>query len=1509
VLTISSGHSADYLLGAVAAGRENYYTGAVAAGEPPGRWYGRGAEALGLSGLVDHQDMTALYEHFVDPRDPGFRDPAAWKETATLGHTGRKYLSEEEIYAAALRAEPHASPERRAEMQLEAGKRARRNVAFLDATFSVQKSVTVLHTAFEAQEVAARRTAEQALTDQIAAAAAGDTAAVYRYTDQYTAARTAEQAWAAHRTAVENAIWAGNRAVLDYLADKAGYSRIGHHGGAAGRYTDAHDWTIASFFQHDSRDHDPQLHIHNAILNRVQGTDGTWRTLDGRALYAYRGAASAVGERTMEEHLTRSLGVRFAARPDGKAREILGIGRQVMELFSSRRRAITAKTATMVRAFEHRFGRPPNSLELDRLQRQATFATRNAKSHQGETVEARLERWDSELRAEVAGGLAQVATDVLALRGSTAAAAAEASEPDAATADPVRWAPQAVVETALAEVQATKAAWTEGDLTRAVSDALPDHLGGLDAGQVTALLDGLTHQALGLAVPLDPSRPGEQALPPQLRLADGRAAYEAPGSRLYATPAHVRSERALAAAGARGHAPALDPAVAAGFVTSLAETGIELGADQAAAVRGILSSGAAVETLVGPAGTGKSFVVGALAKAWSDPALWDGAARRAVGLATSQIATEVLTGEGLQARNIARWLATQQRLADGHAGAEDLPWRLGHGDLLIVDESSMVTTADLAAIHAHTSKAGAKLLLTGDHKQLAAVGAGGAMDLLTGTAPCYELAEVRRFDQPWEGSASLRLRDADHKVLAEYHRHGRLLDAGAIEQAETSAARGWLADTLSGRRSLLIVDTNEQAARLSARLRSEMVRLGRVAEAGVPLGLQGTYAGVGDLVQGRRNGWNLAGYQGNRRGPINRETYRVLSTREDGGLVVAPILGRTHGEEQLAEPMVLPSEYVTEHLALGYASTAHAAQGLTVDTTHCVITAGTGPEALYVGMSRGRHGNTAHVTTRAVPAVDAPTGVTNEAVHRSPAAVLAGTLEAADPQRSALSTAVEAAAENAAIRTPGELLADAAELATAGRTARWLDQLTAAGHLTGEQRVALAAEDTSTTLSRVLRRVELAGHDPHQVLLTAITSKPLDGARRLTNVIHSRITESVSLDPIGDTYAEWVPHVEDPQWQAYLEQLAASADGRRQQLGAEVAAEQPQWAVESLGPLPDTAEELAEWKQRAGIVAAHRELTGHEDTAVALGPASKPGQVEAYATWRAAWRALGRPEADRDELEMSDGQLRVRIRGYEREAAWGPRYVANELAGTRQAAERHRTTAALRAAEAHAAADPTERALLEQEAADATALAEILDTQAAELQAADDARAAWLVHTAETRAAADRARMELSNRDATSGQEEHTTTAEEWLAVQAEAQRADDAHRRIAAEADLTDLASQRDADVRAVEEKPHADAAQTAVPDIREVAAVEPAQAAEDVVRVPTADETAAAVARAQRALAEIDQRRVADERRAAEEARAEQLARWHETDRAEQAADLGESRASDYERAPVLDLAGQLD
>lgn len=62
--------------------------------------------------------------------------------------------------------------------------------------------------------------------------------------------------------------------------------------------------------------------------------------------------------------------------------------------------------------------------------------------------------------------------------------------------------------------------------------------------------------------------------------------------------------------------------------------------------------------------------------------------------------------------------------------------------------------------------------------------------------------------------------------------------------------------------------------------------------------------------------------------------------------------------------LTLPAAYVAEHVELAYSTTAHRAQGSTVDTAHAVVS---GPsmtrEILYVAMTRGRAANHAYVTT------------------------------------------------------------------------------------------------------------------------------------------------------------------------------------------------------------------------------------------------------------------------------------------------------------------------------------------------------------------------------------------------------------------------------------------------------------------------------------------------------------------------------------------------------------------
>jgi hypothetical protein len=63
---------------------------------------------------------------------------------------------------------------------------------------------------------------------------------------------------------------------------------------------------------------------------------------------------------------------------------------------------------------------------------------------------------------------------------------------------------------------------------------------------------------------------------------------------------------------------------------------------------------------------------------------------------------------------------------------------------------------------------------------------------------------------------------------------------------------------------------------------------------------------------------------------------------------------------------VLPPDYVREHVELAYATTAYGAQGSTVSTSHVLIGDNTGAASAYVGMTRGRERNVAHLVAESV---------------------------------------------------------------------------------------------------------------------------------------------------------------------------------------------------------------------------------------------------------------------------------------------------------------------------------------------------------------------------------------------------------------------------------------------------------------------------------------------------------------------------------------------------------------
>ncbi|ANY06375.1 hypothetical protein [Pseudonocardia sp. HH130630-07] len=342
-------------------------------------------------------------------------------------------------------------------------------------------------------------------------------------------------------------------------------------------------------------------------------------------------------------------------------------------------------------------------------------------------------------------------------------------------------------------------------------------------------------------------------------------------------------------------------------------------------------------------------------------------------------------------------------------------------------------------------------------------------------------------------------------------------------------------------------------------------------------------------------------------------------------------------------------------------------------------------------------------------------------------------------------------------------------------------------------------------------------------------------------------------------------------------------DQRTADLGAAAADELPRWARDLLGDVPDEDqnEARAAWETKAGAVAVCRALTGRDATDSApdaddvapgeeagaagqvealdvLGPAPKPGLVEYHAAYCAGWEALGRPQADREEFELSDGALRARVRAYERQQTWAPRYVANELAGTRQAAAHHRHTATLRRTEADATTDPQQAAELRRAGTDAAALAAELDRRTTELEQVEQARGEWLAQTTVDRIKHDRALIALTHRNADRDDVDDRVTAEDWLSAHTEAMAAEDDHRPIT-ESDVHDQHEENHADtgsdagVDTAGAEHHGPVLETEVPDVRDLGAAEPDEVGEDDVRVPTAAESEDAVTRARRALDEI--------------------------------------------------------
>lgn len=857
----------------------------------------------------------------------------------------------------------------------------------------------------------------------------------------FSAPKSVSVAWGLADEPTRRRIHAAHVAALEFVIEYAEHTLFATRTGRGGVVSEDVRGVVAAAFDHwDSRSGDPQLHTHVVVLNRVQAaSDGQWRTLDSKALFRAAVGLSELYNGVLADLVTADLG--YGWTPEQRRHspvekwEVAGVGEALRAEFSQRSTEIDAAKDALVAAFAAGHGRQPTPREVLQLRQRATLETRPAKElHSlGDLVTG----WRARARPFV-GDQPQAWVAGLAGRNDLpllhAGDLAEAILEDAARAS-------------LEVVSGKRSTFTRANVFAEVLRQIHG-VRFASPGDRVAVVERITALGLQRAVALTPPEIG--CVPDELRRPDGTSRFRPRDSEVFTTQALLDAEERLLAAGRAVDAPRVEEVQAAAVCAAdLPGRGHPLSADQAAAVCQIATSGRALDVLVGPAGAGKSTAMAGARAVW-ESRFGPGSV---VGLAPSAVGAEVLSeAVGVSTENTAKWLAeaarqparlsefeglraaldraspslrTRQLMRRAReVSAEIDRWGLRRGQLLIVDEASMAGTFELDSLAAYARTAGAKLLLVGDWAQLSPVAAGGAFKLLaTDRDDTPALHDVRRFQHEWERDASLKLRDGAKGGVAEYARHARVR-GGNRESMLDELFANWADDIRAGRRSLMVASDTATVGDLNRRARAHRVGDGTVTETGVTVA-DGSLIGVGDVVVTRKNQRDL----GSSTGWVKNGDQWVVTAVDEGGALRI----RRESGGGVAR---LDGDYVRDHVELGYATTAHRAQGRTLDVAHAFVSPTTMRETLYVMATRGRESNLLYVDTTYDP--DAPTA------HERPGAMDPSlVLEQVLTRRSADLSATEVAKQECRdAANPARLAAEGAAIVETQRARRDMPQRT-----------------------------------------------------------------------------------------------------------------------------------------------------------------------------------------------------------------------------------------------------------------------------------------------------------------------------------------------------------------------------------------------------------------------------------------------------------------------------------
>lgn len=350
--------------------------------------------------------------------------------------------------------------------------------------------------------------------------------------------------------------------------------------------------------------------------------------------------------------------------------------------------------------------------------------------------------------------------------------------------------------------------------------------------------------------------------------------------------------------------------------------------DQRAAFAHAAGAGG-LQLVIGRAGTGKSYTLGVIRDAHA------AAGYRVIGLApTNTVAQDLLQDGFAQAGTVHAELFA---LKNGRAAWD-------RRTLVVVDEAAMLDTRVLGTLLAEARLAGAKLVLAGDDRQLAAIERGGIFSELVRAHGAATITRVTRQRVDWQREAAQDLAEGRFEpALRAFARHDAVVWTRSQDEARAALVARWTRDSAAAPNAsrFVFAYTNAEVDALNAELRAARRERGELGADHVFVTKHGSCAfALGDRVQITET-WKAAGLYNGHAGVIVEIEADRISLRLD-----VPA-GR-------ATRVVTWSAAEFDGYRLGYAGTIYKGQGRSIDHTYLLHSRFWRSASAYVALTRQR---------------------------------------------------------------------------------------------------------------------------------------------------------------------------------------------------------------------------------------------------------------------------------------------------------------------------------------------------------------------------------------------------------------------------------------------------------------------------------------------------------------------------------------------------------------------------